>query len=538
MPALATSQTLDERTRAMLQCVMTEQTLPAGPRNRFLDAVERLGNALPDPVFIFLIIIAVVAVASIVGALLGWSAVNPVTKETFLATSLLTEANLEKLLVEMPRTFAGFAPLGLVLTVVLGAGVADRSGLFSTLLRAGLSSVPKSILTPSVLLLGMLTTHAGDAGYLVYIPLAGLIFAAAGRHPVLGIAVGFAGTGVGLSGNLFPGQYDVLILGITETGARIVEPGWLMNPVGNWWFSLAVAALFTTIGWFITERVVSPRLGPWTGNDNAMETIASRLTAPERRGLMAAGVAAFAVVALFVSLTLWPGFTPLYDEAAEENRRLMPFYRSLVAGFFLLFLTSGWAYGAAAGTIKSHRDVVAMMGKGMEGMVSYLVLVFFAAHFVAMFGWSNLGPITAILGAEQLKAMNAPPALLLPMLTTMSAWLDFLIASGSAKWTAMAPVATPMLMLLGISPEMTTAAYRVGDTVTNLISPLNPYFVLVLTFCQRWVADFRLGALLALMLPYSIAFFLAGITLTATWVALEIPVGPGASVAYQVPAPP
>lgn len=253
---------------------------------------------------------------------------------------------------------------------------------------------------------------------------------------------------------------------------------------------------------------------------------------------MAAGVATLAVVVLFATLTLWPGFTPLYDEAAEENRRLMPFYRSLVAGFFLLFIASGWAYGSAVGTIRSHRDVVAMMGKGMEGMIPYLVLVFFGAHFVAMFGWSNLGPITAIVGAEQLRAMNAPPALLLPLLTTMSAWLDFLIASGSAKWTAMAPVATPMLMLLGISPEMTTAAYRVGDTVTNLISPLNPYFVLVLTFCQRWVADFRLGSLLALMLPYSIAFFLGGVALTATWVALEIPVGPGASVAYHVPAPP
>jgi aminobenzoyl-glutamate transport protein len=164
-----------------------------------------------------------------------------------------------------------------------------------------------------------------------------------------------------------------------------------------------------------------------------------------------------------------------------------------------------------------------------------LVLVFFAAQFVAMFGWSNLGPITAIVGAEQLRAMHAPPALLLPMLTTMSAWLDFLIASGSAKWTAMAPVGAPMMMLLGISPEMTTAAYRVGDTVTNLISPLNPYFVLTLTFCRRWIPDFPLGSLLALLLPLSIAFFLGGAALTAIWVALEIPVGPGAAVSYTLP---
>jgi len=176
------------------------------------------------------------------------------------------------------------------------------------------------------------------------------------------------------------------------------------------------------------------------------------------------------------------------------------------------------------------------MASGLESMLPYMVLVFFASQFVAMFGWSNLGPITAIVGADQLRAMHAPPALLLPMLTTMSAWLDFLIASGSAKWTAMAPVAAPMMMLLGISPEMTTAAYRVGDTVTNLISPLNPYFVLTLGFCRRWSPDFRLGSLLALVLPLSLAFFVAGATLTAIWVALEIPVGPGATVSYTLPA--
>jgi len=203
----------------------------------------------------------------------------------------------------------------------------------------------------------------------------------------------------------------------------------------------------------------------------------------------------------------------------------------------LLFLATGWAYGAVTGTVRSHRDIVTMMAKGLEPMLPYLVLIFFAAHFVAMFGWSNLGPITAIVGADQLRAMNAPPALLLPVLTTTSAWLDFLIASGSAKWTAMAPVAAPTMMLLGISPEMTTAAYRVGDTVTNLISPLNPYVVLTLTFCRRWIPDYRLGSLIALLLPLSIAFFLGGAALTAIWVALEIPVGPGAGVSYVLPPP-
>ena len=449
----------------------------------------------------------------------------------------MSEQSLQLIIAETPRTYTGFAPLGLVLTIMLGAGVADRSGLFAALMRAALSAVPRRALVPATMLMGMLTCHAVDAGYVVFVPLAGLIFAAAGRHPVLGIAVGFAGVCVGLAGNLLPGQYDVLILGITETGARLIEPGWTMNPVGNWWFTIAIAVVFTALGWVVIERIVAPRLGPWHGDGSEMsERQSAQLTAVERRGLWVAGLAALGVVAVFAALALWPGFTPLYDEAAAPGQRLTPLFRGLTPGFLLLFLATGWAYGAATGTVRSHRDIVAMMEKGLVGMLPYLVLVFFAAQFVAMFGWSNLGPMTAIVGADQLRTMHVPSALLLPMLTTMSAWLDFLIASGSAKWTAMAPVAAPMMMLLGISPEMTTAAYRVGDTVTNLISPLNPYFVLTLAFCRRWIPDFRLGSLLALVLPLSIAFFLGGAILTAVWVALEIPVGPGAAVSYSLPA--
>jgi aminobenzoyl-glutamate transport protein len=214
---------------------------------------------------------------------------------------------------------------------------------------------------------------------------------------------------------------------------------------------------------------------------------------------------------------------------------MTPFFRSIAALLFVLFITTGWVYGAVTGSIRTHRDVVGMMVKGLEVILPYLVLIFFAAHFVAMFGWSNLGPITAIAGADQLRAMAAPPAVLLPILATMSAWLDFLIASGSAKWAAMSPVATPMMMLLNVSPEMTTAAYRVGDTVTNLISPLNPYVVLTMVFAQRWMPNFRLGTMISLTLPLAAAFYVAGMLLTAVWVALGIPVGPAAPVAYHVP---
>jgi aminobenzoyl-glutamate transport protein len=507
-------------------------------RKGFLDHVERLGNALPDPVLIFVGMIVVLMGLSVVGAALGWSAVNPVTGESLRVASLMSETNLRRLFMEMPRTFTGFPPLGTVLTIVLGAAVASGSGFLTALLRASLGGLRGPLLVPVVFVIGLLSTHASDAANLVYVPLAGITFAAAGRHPVLGLITAFCGAGVGLAGNLLPGQYDVLILGITETGARLIDPSWTMNPLGNWWFSIGITVVFTGLAWIVLERVAAPRLGPWRGNAGATgDAAASRLTAAERGGLAAAGVAAVAVVALIAALALWPGFTPLLDRSTAGSAALTPLFRSLPAALFVLFVTTGWVYGARAGTITSHRDVAKMMADGLEPMLPYLVLVFFAAHFVAMFGWSNLGPIAAIVSADQLRALQAPPAILLPLLATMSAWLDFLIASGSAKWAAMAPVAAPMLMLLGISPEMTTAAYRVGDTVTNLISPLNPYVVLTLVFCRRWVPDFRMGSLLATTLPVAAAFYVGGMLLTAAWVALGLPVGPGAGVSYDVGLP-
>jgi len=515
----------------------------AGARraDRFLDAVERLGNRLPDPVAIFVIMIGVLVVLSVVGAGLGWSSVHPVTGEALVVMSLLSEELVRQFLSEMPRTYTGFAPLGMVLVLLLGAGVAEQAGLFSALLRRATRGLPDGLLVPSVILLGMLASHAGDSSFLIFIPLAGMLFANAGRNPLLGIVLGFAGCCTGLAGNLIPGAYDVLIFGVTEAGAQLLVPDWPMNPLGNWWFMIAIAFVNVSLGWLVALRFVAPRLpmarpAAIGGVEEAEGASADKaLTAHEQRGLRAAGLTALLVAATVAALAFWPGYAPLYDYGAEPSARMRPFFSSITGIIFLLMLLCGWAYGKAAGTIGSHRDVVAMMGRGLGPMLPYLVLVFFAAHFVAMFGWSNLGPITAIVSAGYLRDLGAPPALMLPLLTTASAWLDFLIASGSAKWTAMAPVVVPMLMLLDISPEMATAAYRVGDTVTNLISPLNPYFVLTLIFCQRYLPDMRLGTLLSATLPFAIAFYIGGMAITAAWVALDLPLGPRAVVSYSLP---
>jgi aminobenzoyl-glutamate transport protein len=534
---------------------MTDSAELSGAARRqrgFLGFVEKVGNLLPDPIMIFVWLIGILMIVSAVGAALGWSASlsYPGTEApeggvlengvlTYTATSLFTEDNIRRLFVEMPRTLTGFAPLGLVLLVMFGAGVAERVGLFSALIRASLRDAPKLILTPLVCIIGMTSHHASDAAYVVFIPLAALLYAAVGRHPLVGLAAAFAAVSGGYAGNITPGQIDVLLFGFTEEAAQIIDPNWTMNPLGNWYFIAAIVALFTPIIWFVTDKIVEPRLGSWNGvvdEELQRDLDKSEVTADERRGLRRSGIVALLLVAGFAALALWPGYTPFINEEATGTARLQPLYASLIAFFFLLFLLTGTAFGKAIGTVKGSADVMAMMQHGVRTMAPYLVFVFFAAHFVAMFNWSGIGPIIAINGAGALSAMNFPAPLLLVSVLLLSSFLDLFIGSASAKWSALSPVVVPMFMLLGISPEMTTAAYRMGDSYTNIMTPLMSYFPLILAFSQRWDKTMGVGSLLALMLPYALSFMVIGISMTVGWVALDLPLGPGAQVYLEAPA--
>jgi len=500
---------------------------------KVLDRIERLGNALPDPVVIFLWLIAALIAASVLAAALGASAVHPLTGAPVVAESLLSEANVRRLLAEMPLTFVHFPPLGLVVVVMLGAAVAERSGLLAVLVGRAVRAAPRTWLTPATFLVALLSHHASDAAYVVLIPLAAIVYREAGRHPLLGMAVAYAGISGAFAGNLLPGQFDALMLGITQAAAQLLEPARPLNPLGNWWFTAALGVLLLCVAWPVAERWVAPRLATVVVDGEALESVGAgeapaQLSDLQRRGLRRAGVAALLIVALFAALRYWPGYTPLLDPAAEGYAREAPFYRALIAGFMLLFLGCGWAYGRAVGSIRTHRDVVKMMVEGLRDIAPYLVIAFVAAHFIAMFAWSNLGPILAIRGAQWLRGLELTPAAMLVPLLVISSVFDLLIGSASAKWSAMAPVVVPMLMLLGISPEMTTAAYRVGDSIFNIVTPIASNFVLVLVFCQRWVRGFGVGSLIAMMLPFSVAFGIAGLLLVAIWAALGLPVGPGA----------
>ena len=529
----------------------SELTGAARRQRGFLGFIEKVGNFLPDPIMIFVWLILFLMILSAIGAQLGWSASLSYPGEeapeggvlengivTFTATSLFSEANIARLFTEMPRTLTGFAPLGLVLLVMFGAGVAERVGLFSALIRASLRDAPKVILTPLVCIIGMVSHHASDAAYVVFIPLAALLYAAVGRHPLVGLAAAFAAVSGGYAGNITPGQIDVLLFGFTEEAAQIIDPTWTMNPLGNWWFILSIVVVFTPIIWFVTDRIIEPRLGKWGGSeDDAIkaELAKSAVTKEEKRGLAWAGIVALLIVGLFAALSFWPGYTPFIDETREGPSALEPFYRALITGFFLMFLLCGIAFGVAVGTVKNAKDVIDKMIDGIRTMAPYIVFALFAAHFVAMFNWSRLGPIAAINGAEILQALALPAPLLLVSVLLFSSFLDLFIGSASAKWSALSPVVVPMFMLLSISPEMTQAAYRMGDSYTNIMTPLMSYFPLILAFARRWDPTFGVGSLLSLMLPYALCFATAGILMTIGWVYFDLPLGPHATVHYTPP---
>ena len=531
----------------------------------FLGWVERTGNKLPDPVFIFFYLIILLMIISVI---VSWLGGNATLSEEVLsgmpdsqkarfsigadgiipAISLFEPNNVARLWTEMPKTFTHFHPLGYVLVVMLGAGVAERSGLFASAMRSAVRSAPKFLLTPVVALVAMLGNHAADAGYVVLIPLAGVLFASAGRHPLAGIAAAFAGVSGGFSANIAPGQLDALLYGITAEAGEILDAGYTANIAGNTYFIQALLLIYLPIIWFVTDKIIEPRLGKWeaTGTDAASYANDDAPLTPEQKsGLRWAGVALLGVIGLWLFMTFGPG-TPLINEAACAGEQLekgdcspianyTPLLQSLVGGFLVLFLATGWAYGAAAGTIKNHRDLVNMMSEAMKDMGYYLVLAFAAAHFVAMFSWSNLGLISAVHGASAIETSGLPLPILLGLIVIFSAMINLFVGSASAKWALLAPIMVPMLMLLGISPDGATAVYRVGDGATNIITPLMVYFPLILVFAQRWKKDFGLGSLTAVMIPYSIWMLITGVLLVVLWVYLGLDLGPGAPMEYKLP---
>jgi aminobenzoyl-glutamate transport protein len=496
---------------------------------QFLDSFERIGNRLPDPITLFIILIAMVMVGSWLASLSGLAAVHPGTGEPITAVNLFADEQVQRIFTQMPRTFATFPPLGLTLVVMIGIGVAERSGMIETALRLFVRSVPRQAISASVVFAGMMSSLAVDAGYVVLIPLGAVIFHSVGRHPIAGLAAAFAGVSGGFSANLLLTAIDPLLMGFTLPAAQIIDPNYQILPTANWFLMAALVPVFTLMGMLVTDRLLEPRLGPYRGDASAAES--EGVTGDQRRGLIAAGVVAGLALA-GAALMVVPEGAPLRAEGEFLVQRINPFLNSIVALMFFLFLLPGLAYGIATGTIRSDKDVARMTSETLGTMGGYIVLAFVAAHLVEFFSWSNLGVITAITGAGFLQGIGFTGAPLIVAFVLLSSFLNLFIGSASAKWAIMAPIFVPMLMLLGYSPELTQAAYRIGDSYTNILTPLLPYFPLVIVFAQKYDPQVGIGTILSAMLPYSIAFAIAGIVTLSLWLAFGIPLGPDAPMFY------
>jgi aminobenzoyl-glutamate transport protein len=498
--------------------------------SRFLGIVERGGNALPHPATLFALMTLSVVVISGIAAQFDLTVIHPGTKETVQPVSLLTLAGLHRIMTGLVTNFTGFAPLGTVLVAMLGLAVAEGSGLIAAGLKLVVLSAPPRLLTAAVVFAGVMSNTGGEIGYVLLIPLSTIMFHAVGRHPIAGLAAAFAGVSGGYSANLFLGTLDPLLAGLSEEAARIITPGYEVNPSANWYFMFTSTFLITTLGTIVTERVVEPRLGTYAGAPH-QDASATTLSAAEKRGLLFAVLAAAGVTALLLWGTV-PQTGFLRDPQTGDLLR-SPFMSGIVALIFFVGLVLGLAYGIGAKTIRNDSDIVRAMGKSMETLGVYLVLVFFAAQFVAFFNWTNLGLIFAIKGAAALQASGLGTIPLIVSFILVSATINLFMGSASAKWAIMAPVFVPMFMLLGYTPEFTQAAYRIGDSTTNVISPMMTYFALIITFLQRYQPSAGIGTLVATMLPYSVTFLIGWTVMLVIWIVLGLPVGPGAGLYLQ-----
>lgn len=505
---------------------------PRGWMDRVLNTVERVGNALPDPAALFLVLLFVVWGLSALLSPMTFTEIDPRNGEAIRVVNLLTGTELTQFLSTMVTTFTSFHPLGVVLVALLGVGVAEHTGFINAGLKGLLNVTPRMLLTPMLILVAIVSHTAADAGYVLVIPLGAVIFYAAGRHPLAGIAAAFAGVSGGFSANPVPSSLDPLLSGLTQAAAQIIAPERLVNPLSNWFFMAISSALIIALGWFLTDKVIEPRLARVAVDGDASDMPKMEELGPrERRGLLAAVLALLAGIGLLTWASL-PATSPFRAPDGQLTASAAPLMQSIVPLIFLLFLIPGVVYGYVAGTIKDHRDIIKGMSKSMSTMGYYIVLAFFASLFIAAFGRSNIGALLALKGAGALQEMAMPAQVTIIGIILLTALVNLLIGSASAKWALLAPIFVPMLMQLGLSPELTQAAYRVGDSTTNIITPLMPYFPLVVVYAQRYVKNTGIGTLVSIMLPYSVVFLVTWTLFLLAYWMLGIPLGLQAPYVY------
>jgi len=496
--------------------------------DKALNGIERVGNALPHPATLFGIFALTVLILSAIFAAFGVSAVHPGTGESYEVINLLSREGLHKILENMVTNFTEFAPLGIVLVAMLGIGLAENSGLIAAVIRSLVLYSPERLITFIIVLAGILSNLASSVGYVLLVPLAGTIYLALGRHPIAGMAAAFAGVSGGYSANLVLGTIDPLLAGLSQEAARLVDPEYTVNPTANYYFMVVSTFLIAGLGTWITEKIIVPRLGKYDSSNTEMEEV-ERLTPIEKKGIKRALWVLIGFIALLL-IGLIPENGILRGEGGDFLKS--PVLSGIVAIIFIVAGLMGIVYGVAVGKYKNDSDVMKGMSESMKAMSNYLVLVFFAAQFVKYFNWSNLGIILAINGAEGIESLNLGLIPLVILFVIFSGMINLVMGSASAKWALLAPIFIPMFMFLGYTPELTQVVYRIGDSVTNIISPMMSFFALIIVYFQKYDEKAGIGTLVATMLPYSVLFFLGWVILMVIWLLMGWPLGPGAGIHF------
>ena len=502
---------------------------------RALDAVERVGNKLPDPAVLFIYLLGIVWLLSWLLSYVSFDVIDPRTEEALVVVNQLGGQTFVNFMTTMINNFVTFPPVGMVLVAMLGIGVAEYSGFINAAIRSIMASTSTKVLTPVVITVGIVSHSAVDAGYVLVIPLGGLIFYAAGRHPLAGIAAAFAGVSGGFSANFVPSALDPLLQGITQPAAQLLDPAIELNPLNNYFFTTASSVLIVSLGWYLTDKVVEPKLAR-TEIDGDLTDLPKmeELTDAERRGLRW-GTLSMVIGLVVLFATIYPENSPWRNSEGVIVAFTSPIMRSIVPLLFLLFVIPGLIYGRIAGTIKTSHQMIEGMTKAMNGMAYYMVIMFFIAQFVYAFGQSNLGVLLALKGAEFLRELALPAAVTITGIILLTGFINLFVGSASGKWALIAPVFVPMLMALGISPDLTQAAYRIGDSSTNIITPLMPYFPLVVVYAQRYVTTTGIGTVTAMMLPYSLTFLVTWTIFLLLYWATGAPLGFLSNYVYPAP---
>ena len=494
---------------------------------KFLNLVEKGGNALPHPASLFGILALLALLFSLIGHWLDWSAIHPATGEQVQIVNLLSKEGLHRIILQMVNNYTGFAPLGIVMVALLGIGIAESSGLISAAIRLLVLKSPGYMLTFVIVLSGIISNMASDLGYVLIIPLGGIIFHSVGRHPIAGMAAAFAGVSGGFSANLFIGTIDPLLAGLSTEAARILDPEYYVLPTANYYFMVVSSFLIAFICTWVTNAIVEPRLGVYKGNVQSEPL--ERLNSKEKKALRYVLLAT-----LFWGVIIVAGLAPENGLLRGPNNSILhsPILKGFIALLFVIAGSLGIIYGAVTGKFKRDADVVKGMVDSLKTLAAFLVLVFFAAQFVAYFRWSNLGLIIAIEGAGFLQNANVGMVPLLVFFIILSGFINLFMGSASAKWAILGPVFIPMFMLLGYSPELSQAVFRIGDSVTNIISPMMSFFALIIVYFEKYEPKAGIGTLISTMLPYSVVLFIGWTLLLVGWTLLNLPLGPGAGIYY------